>query len=207
MSSRDKVYEINMRSGDIAVQLRKAFDDIFARRTFEKVRVLVNDAVDKEIGKVFQRIAIHIFQNNFQELQPYLPTPWRQYSTKYLVRKIKHVGHLDWFKYGYRTARNLGQEELGDYLRAIEPESILEHVGNTVTSLSRNNKRITVSVAPHARFSRSNMERQFSDLIDEEQMNKLQNRRRAYRALIGPEFQFMLNDRIPQVVSKVLARS
>lgn len=61
-------------------------------------------------------------------------------------------------------------------------------------------------MAPRVSITANNMERELGDILDDRTMKKLQNRKRAYRALLGPEFIFMLNERIPQLVERSLAR-
>lgn len=211
----DKTYRINLRSGDINIQFQEAIQDIFARRTAESVAARVAKVIDREVSKVFYYTAIDIFQNSFGDIAPYTGT-WRQYSKKYSVRKLHAAGHLDWFKFGEygstgkgktsATYARQGEKQLGDELFGISQQDVLDDVGQTQVSISRDKKTIRVSVAPRLRFSKANMERQFTDLLNERTIAKLQNRKRAYRALIGPEFMFMLNQRIPDAVDASLAR-
>lgn len=202
----DKIYTVNLNQGNIFGQLESAFRDIFARKTFEDVQRRVNKAVDREIGNIFKNIAVNIYSGSeFQAIRPYAGR-WKSYSRKYRQRKLRKLGHLLWFKYEARVPSRSGEPWLSQELYAITPSSVLNRVGSTRTVISKDQKKIIIQVAPNVRVRSKGMETDFSSLYSERAMRKLQNRRRAYRALIGPSFEYILTDRIPQLVSRSLRR-
>jgi hypothetical protein len=203
----DKIYTINTKQGNIFGQMESAFRDIFARRTLEAVRGRVNKAVDREMGNIFKNLAVSIYSGSeFPDIRPAYTGNWRSYSTKYKARKLRKVGHLLWFKYEARTPKRSGEPWLSQELYAISPASVLGRIGYTSTNVSKDKKKIIITVAPKVRVRKSGMERDFSALFSERALRKLQNRRRAYRALVGPVFDFVLTERIPQLVSRSLRR-
>lgn len=202
----DKTYRVDIKGKNLAVQLGDAVQDIFARKTKEQVEKRLARVVDREIGKSFYYIALDIYHNDFDDLRPYLPKPWRPYSESYKKQKLKHAGHLDWFKYGAYSPGRAGEEQLADEFSSVDHFQLLRLVGHTSVRVAPNKKSIKISVAPHLRFSTGRMENRFSSLLSDTAMYKLQNRRRAYRALIGPEFQYMLTERLPAAIQHSLAR-
>lgn len=206
----DKQYKINMVKGTITAQFKDIFQEILARKVVGQVEERVNKAVDREISKVFQRIARDIFANDFVGIESYLPSPWKDYASDYAERKEKDVGHLNWFLYGKRRnkAGKVFRRDplLANYLAGISPAKVLNRLGETQAKVSKDNKKITITVAPNVSIIDSEMEKKFSTVITPRQMAKLKNRRGAYRSLVGPEFLFMLNERIPQLVERSLGR-
>lgn len=197
----DKNYTLNLRNGNVLTQLTDIFQDIFARKSLEQVETRLNKAIDREISKVFQRIAINIVQDDFATIQPYIPTPWPDYDFRYAQRKYKAKGHLHWFLYGKKNDTQLAAEFLN-----ISPSQVLRTIGQTRARVSSDKKKIQISIAPNVAVTPNHMERQFYGVLSIQAENKLQNRRQAYRALLGPEFLFMLNERIPQLIERSIAR-
>lgn len=201
-------YTLNLKTGTITGQLKNIFQDIAIKRTAEQIRKRVNTAIDREMSKVFQRIALNILNNDFDEIQPYLPAKWKPYARgtqkrpRYRERKLREKGHLDWFKYG----RPDDDQQLMVEFYRLAPSRVLNTIGQTTATVSSNKKRITIAIAPKVNVVSSNMERQLYGLISDKAEKKLQNRRKAYRSLIGPEFIFMLAERIPALVQRSLSR-
>ena len=201
-------YTLNLKTGTLSAQLKDIFQDIATRRTAEQINQRVNKAIDREISKVFQRLAIAIVNNDFSEIQPYLPSPWKPYARgtqkrpRYRERKLREKGHLDWFKYG----RPDDDEQLMTEFYRLAPSRVLNTIGQTRAQVSSNKRKITITIAPNVNVVGTNMERQLYGLLTEKAERKLQNRRKAYRSLIGPEFLFMLAERIPALVQRSLAR-
>lgn len=204
--SDDRTYKVDLKAGNILAQFTDIFQDIFARRTLAAVKDRVNTAVDRELSQVLKRISRNILSQDFSETDPYLPKAWKRYSRGYAKMKYKRVGYLDWFRFGYRIRSRAGEPPLTSELASISNAAVLESIGETVTKVSRDKKKISISVAPRVSITANNMERELGDILDDRTMKKLQNRKRAYRALLGPEFIFMLNERIPQLVERSLAR-
>lgn len=179
--------------------LKTTLNDILRNALLKDVRRVLGKAVDNEISRVFQFIASQISgSGNFAVIQPFLPSPWKEYESRYWYRKrYKYPGHLRWFSFNGVLQREF---------QGINPAGFLGSVGNAEVSVARGRDMVTIRTAPRLRWKLYNMEFELEriGLISYDSIEKLQNRRRAYRPMVGPVFQYFRQVRIPQAVRRAL---
>ena len=207
-----KEYKIDVKK-NVELQFNKALQDIVARRTTEVIKAKVVKDIDREMGKIFQRLAVWLTSQRSnaasapEQIRPYLSAPWILYAPNYRTAKRKKTGHSKWFIHGFPSGSDREYEDqLVDELNNIYSGEVMDVVGQSQAVLRRNKSGITIKMLPSVRFSINNFERNFDEYLSEIAMSKLQNRKARYRALIGPAFAYFLDKRIPEIVTNSLRK-
>lgn len=207
-----KEYRIDAKK-NVELQFNQALQDIVIRRTAERIREKVTKDIDREMGKIFQQLANWLTNQRSnsasapEQLKPYLPTPWIAYAPKYRSAKRRRTGHSKWFIHGFPSATTRQDEEqLHEELSNIDSYDVANVVGKSQAVVRRDKSGVTIKMLPSARFSINKFENRFDDYLSEIAMYKLQNRKKRYRALVGPAFAHFLDQRIPEIVTNSLRK-
>jgi hypothetical protein len=192
--------KIKIRSNSFKQEVGTQLHDLLKDKLLKDVRLLLQTELDKEIGKIFIFISNQILKGyNFKSIQKYLPKPWEAYSEKYARRKKSDplVGHLRWF--------NLSKE-LGLEFGGVSERVLINALGSSKISISRNKSIITAKIAPNVKLQDNFLENELAnlDLLSEEAVFKLNGRSQSYRSMVGPVFDYFMRDRLPKVVRRVV---
>lgn len=163
-------------------------------RAAEDIRRVVGREVDRVMASVFQYMANQMRAGtNFQAagFKKYLPYAWKPLDKRYVAEK----GNRKFF---------LNTGELQAEFRGITANEFTAHLGATRVSIARSGKRIDVEIVPDARIVKIGFEQQLSGMLSDETLDKLENRRDNYRALVGPAFEYFARERVPPAIRKAI---
>lgn len=180
------------------VDVGKEMIDVLRTRVLRNVRRVLGLEIDREMTKLFRFLSSQMQGgSNFSILNPYLPRRWTKYTKDYSKKKTAQVGHLRWF--------NL-TGELASELRGVSETRFLRGIGQTRVSITRDRSRIQARIAPKLVLRRNDLETDLygRGLLSRSSWVKLLGKKNRYRALMGPAFQYFIQQRIPAVLRRVL---